>query len=328
MHRTARIVGVLIVALLLIAVIAYVARNPEKKSLDSTARATATGKFIPLSDGITEYELAGPVDGQTVVLCSGFSVPYYLWDSTAAALVANGFRVLRYNYYGRGFSDRPALRYDLASYNRQVAELLDTLHVRQPVDIAGISMGGAIAASFANDFPARVRSVTLVDPAIGTSSGARFPLGTPVVGEYVMTTFAAPSMAKGQLGDFLHPERYPDWVSRYAVQMQYKGFLHSLLATQRSDVFTRPATSFTTLAHSNTPILLVWGREDHTVPFTRSDTIRAAFPRAQLVAIDSAGHLPQIEQAAQFDSALVRFLRPKPEGVVIPRSAATRDLLL
>lgn len=309
MTRPGRIVGIALVAVVLLAIVAYVVRNPEKKSLDSAARATTSGKFIPLSDGITEYALEGPENAPTVVLCSGFSVPYYLWDSTAAALVANGFRVLRYNYYGRGLSDRPALRYDLASYNRQITELLDSLHVRRPVDIAGISMGGAIAASFADAFPTQVRTVTLVDPAIGTSSGAPAMLRIPGVAEYVMATLAAPSMARGQLGDFLHPERYPTWVSRYEVQMQYKGFLRSLLATQRSDVFTRPATSFTGLAQSGIPILVIWGRQDHTVPFSRSDAIRAAFPHATLVAIDSAGHLPQIEQAAQVDSVMVRFLR-------------------
>jgi len=321
MHRTARILGAALAAFLIIAIIAYVARNPEKKPLDNAARATASGKFIPLSDGITQYELAGPDTGATVVLCSGFSVPYYLWDSTAAALVANGFRVLRYNYFGRGYSDRPALRYDLASYNRQITELLDSLHIRRPVDIAGISMGGAIAASFADAFPSQVRTVTLVDPAIGTSSGAPTMLRIPGVGEYAMTALAAPSMASGQLSDFLHPERYPNWVPRYEEQMQYKGFLHSLLATQRADVFTRPASSFTTLARSGIPILIIWGRQDHTVPFSRSDTMRAAFPRAILVAIDSAGHLPQIEQAAQVDTAMVRFLRSHIDssGLASPR---------
>jgi pimeloyl-ACP methyl ester carboxylesterase len=264
---------------------------------------------VRLPDGVTQYEVDGPNDGEPVLLLSGFSVPYYLWDSTAAALATHGFRVIRYNYYGRGLSDRPDLPYDLATYNRQIVALLDSIHVRRPVDVGGISMGGAIAASFANSFPDKVRSVVLVDPAIGTSSGIPFPLSVPGVGEYVFATIAAPSMAKGQLSDFLHPERYPDWVSRYEEQMRYKGFLRALLATQRADVFTKPATSFTTLARSNTPILLIWGRQDHTVPFARSDTIRAAFPHAQFVAIDSAGHLPQIEQAARVDSLLVRFLQ-------------------
>jgi pimeloyl-ACP methyl ester carboxylesterase len=37
--------------------------------------------------------------------------------------------------------------------------------------------------------------------------------------------------------------------------------------------------------------------------------VRAAFPRAEFHAIDSAAHLPHIEQAALVDSILLRFLR-------------------
>ena len=57
----------------------------------------------------------------------------------------------------------------------------------------------------------------------------------PGVGEYLMTTFASPGMAKGQFDDFLHPERHPDWATRYEPQMQYRGFLRSMLQTTRGD---------------------------------------------------------------------------------------------
>jgi pimeloyl-ACP methyl ester carboxylesterase len=305
-------------ALVLIGVGVYVARNPERKTLDAAARATTQSKFIRLTDGITEYDLTGPATSHTVVLCSGATVPFYLWDSTRVALVANGFRVLRYNYYGRGFSDRPKLPYDLATYDRQLTELLDSLHISEPVDVAGISMGGVIAARFADRHPSRVRSVTLMDPAFSRTSTMPLPMRIPGVGDYIMHTVAAPGMAKGQLSDFLHPERHPEWVSRYEVQMQYKGFLHAILQTMRGDVLSSSAKSFSTLARGQTPILIVWGKSDQTVPFVNSDTVRAAFPRAEFYAIDSAGHLPQIEQAKVVDSVLVNFLRRvSPDGTIV-----------
>ncbi len=228
-------------ALVGIGTVAYVALDKERKTLDATARAGAPGEFVQLHDGITQYDLSGADTGRTIVLLSGATVPFYLWDPTRDALVASGFRVLRYNYFGRGFSDRPKLRYDLATYDRQLTELLDTLGIRRPVDVGGISMGGVIAANFADRHPERVRSLTLVDPGFGVMPDTPFPLGIPGVGEFVMTTVAAPTMAKGQLNDFLQPERYPDWVERYEEQMQYKGFLRSMLETMRGDVFKRPA---------------------------------------------------------------------------------------
>jgi pimeloyl-ACP methyl ester carboxylesterase len=310
MSRRSIVLTTTVVALALVAAVVYAARNPEQQTLDATARAGAPGQFVQLHDGLTQYDLAGPDTGRTVVLLSGATVPYYIWDPTRDALAANGFRVLRYNYFGRGFSDRPKLRYDLATYDRQLTELLDTLGVRGPVDLAGISMGGVIAANFADRHPERVRSLTLVGPGFGSIPETPLPLRIPGVGEFVMTV-AAPGMATGQLDDFLHPERHPDWVPRYKVQMRYKGFLRGMLGTLRGDVFKRPAASFTRLARSRTPILIVWGKADRTVPFSQSDAVRAAFPRAEFHAIDDAAHLPQIEQAVVVDSILVRFLRAR-----------------
>ena len=305
----ARIAGWLIAAVVFLVLAAYLVLDREHASLDAAARAGAPGKFARLTDGVTHYDLAGASDdNRTVVLLSGATVPYYIWDSTAVALAGHGFRVLRYDYYGRGYSDRPALRYDLATYDRQLTELLDSLGLRGPVDIAGVSMGGAIAASFADTHPDRVRTITLVDPAIGISRETPLPLRSAFTGNLALT-FGASSMAKGQLDDFVHPERYPDWVSRYETQMQYRGFRRSILETQRHDVFKRPARSFQTLARSGIPMLVLWGKEDHTVPIAFSDSIRAVFPRAEFHAIDGAGHLPHIEQAGVVDSILFEFLK-------------------
>lgn len=306
--RALRTIAIVLLALVLGGFVVQLSLDRERKTLDRTARNGVASQFVPLSDGITEYKLDGPRDGRVVVLLSGASVPFYIWDSTAAALGSNGFRVLRYNYFGRGFSDRPALRYDLATYDRQLTELLDTLGVRQPVDVAGLSMGGAIAANFADRHPGRVRTLTLVDPAIGVSRDIPLPLRIPGIGSLAMT-LGSSSMAKGQLDDFVHPQRYPDWVSRYEVQMRYKGFRRSIMETSRGDVMRKPAGSFTTLVRDSTPILLIWGKGDRTVPFARSDSIRAAFPRAEFHAIDDAGHLPNIEQAALVDSIMIAFLR-------------------
>ena len=86
--------------------------DQEALTLDGTARQSLEvmaygGSYVSLGAGVTHFELAGPPDAQTVVLVHGFSVPYYIWDPTFDALAAAGFRVLRYDLFGRGWSDRP-----------------------------------------------------------------------------------------------------------------------------------------------------------------------------------------------------------------------------
>jgi pimeloyl-ACP methyl ester carboxylesterase len=164
--RRWRIVG--LVALLVVVTGGfYLARNPERDTLDDAARSAAPGKFVRLSDGVTHYELSGPESGRAIVLVHGFSVPYYIWDSTAAALSAAGRRVLRYDQFGRGLSDRPSIEYTADVYDRQLGELLDSLHIADPVDLAGVSMGGWVTGTFTGRHPKRVHSLILVDPVAG-----------------------------------------------------------------------------------------------------------------------------------------------------------------
>src|SRR5579871_77548 len=145
-------------------------RNPERHTIDAAARRSAPGKFVRLTDGMTHYDVTGPDSGRTIVLVHGFSVPYYIWDSTAAGLAAAGNRVIRYDEYGRGWSDRPALPYDANLYDRQLRELLDALHTPR-VDLAGVSMGGWVTATFASRHPDRIRTLILIDPVTGTATG-------------------------------------------------------------------------------------------------------------------------------------------------------------
>ena len=114
----------------IIGYVMYRNANTEIYNLDDAARKTATGSFVKLSEGYTHYELSGPDTGKVVVLVHGFSVPYYIWDSTTAYLANAGFRVLRYDEFGRGFSDRPDKKYEAAFLRKQLTELLDSLKIQ------------------------------------------------------------------------------------------------------------------------------------------------------------------------------------------------------
>jgi hypothetical protein len=131
-----------LVLLILLLLIPYWAFNEESKTLDDNMRRGLPGQFIKLSDGYVHYELSGPEDGPVVVLIHGISTPYFIWDDAQSALTKAGFRVLRYDLYGRGFSDRPNVTYDEQLFDRQLLELLSALKIREPADLVGSSLGG------------------------------------------------------------------------------------------------------------------------------------------------------------------------------------------
>lgn len=287
----------------------YAVHDQEHLELNDQIRRSLPGTFVHLATGTTHYELAGPADAPTVVLIHGFSIPDYLWDPTFRYLVSAGFRVLRYDLFGRGYSDRPRVTYDGKLFDRQLVDLLSALKISARLHVVGCSMGGSIAVSFAARHPERVRSVTLIGP--GYLSGGRLPfrLGEPILGEYTMAVSVAPGLAESQREDLYHPERFPEYVEKYRPQMQYKGFRSALLSTLRHYIVADSSGDYRRLGQTGIPVLLIWGRYDRDVPLAVSEKIRAEIPKAQFHVIDDSAHVPHYEHPEVVNPILVTFLR-------------------
>ncbi|MBZ5537078.1 MAG: alpha/beta hydrolase [Acidobacteriia bacterium] len=255
------------------------------------------------------YELAGKDSERTIVLVHGFSVPYYLWDQNFNALVAAGFQVLRYDLYGRGYSDRPDGVYDAELFDRQLVELLAALKIQRPVDLVGASMGGPIIITFADRHPGQVRSLSLFDPAYLTGRKLPFPIRAPMVGEYIMAVTIAPSLPASQMDDFAHPERFPDYAARYRPQMQYKGFRHAIFSTIRHYLTRDDTDEYRRMGQSHKPVLLVWGKLDRDVPFATSEKVLQAIPQAEFHPIEDSAHVPYYENPEIVNLILISFLK-------------------
>ncbi len=281
----------------------------EPLELTPQTRATLPGQFVTLPDGVTHYELTGPEDGQVVVLIHGFSTPMFLWDPTVPALTAAGLRVLRYDLFGRGYSDRPPVTYNADLFDRQLLHLLDALGLSAPVDLLGLSMGGLIAINFADRHPERVRRLALEDPA-GFSMSVTLralALFLPVLGDVLMALAGNWLMVGGLPRDFYRPERYPEYYEKYKAQLPYRGFKRAILSTMRNMSLAGMAETYARVGHQGRRTLLIWGRQDVTVPFVASEQVRAAIPQIEFHAIDEAGHIPHYERPEIVNPILVAF---------------------
>jgi len=289
----------------------YVYANPERIELDDLGRAEVVGQYIALSAGTTRYEMTGPDTGRVAVLVHGFSVPAYIWDSTYRALALAGHRVIRYDLFGRGWSDRPDGAYDGAFHSAQLGELLDSLRVTGPVDLFGLSFGGFVVAHFASTHPQRVRTLVLVDPMTAAPALPGF-LSVPVLGSAYWQTQVVPTMDDNQASDFLHPENFPGWAERYRPQMRFRGFGRALLRSRREAGKVDFPAMYAKIAQWGTPVLLVWGKQDSTLPIADAENVTRAITAAEFFPVDSAGHLPHLEQAALFNARVFAFLAAHP----------------
>jgi pimeloyl-ACP methyl ester carboxylesterase len=294
------------------------ALETEHREIGSEARSLAPGSFVELTNGQVHYELAGAGDGRLVVLTHGFSVPSFIWDPTFDELLSQGFRVLRYDLYGRGYSDRPDVAYDRTLYVEQLRELLLELGIEDPVDLVGLSMGGPVIAAFTDSYPERVARLIFVDPFVGPADTG--VLAIPGLGEYLAVVYFSRILPKRLAEDFYNPEKVPAWEGRYREQMRYRGFRRALLRSLRQFMVEDFSGLYAEVGDLGKPTLLVWGRHDRTVPFAHSEQV-AQLLGAKLLVVEEAGHTPHLERPGVFEPELLGFLRDRRQvqGAGAPR---------
>lgn len=269
---------------------------------------------VRLSDGWTNYELTGDSQGgHTVVLIHGGTIPLCIWEAQVEKLRASGFRVLRYDQFGRGYSDRPKIPYSRDLFLRQLKELLDSLKIKEPVTLLGPSFGGAIAVNFASHYPERVRSMVLVSPALNLLNsdsplaGYIKLLRTPIVGISLYKLFVRSKLIRR--GRSLVPGgsgSHCDTVFQY--QFTCKGTEHSLFSMFKSDAYGDYREATKKAGSSVKQILLLRGMEDKDITPKMIAEVREDLPDARFVEIEKSGHNPGTDAAAKFNDLVVEFI--------------------
>jgi pimeloyl-ACP methyl ester carboxylesterase len=282
----------------------------ETKELNEAVRREAGGSYITLADGVTHYEFGGLENGSPVVLVHGFSVPFFIYDPTFDFLTQSGFRVLRYDLFGRGFSDRPNVRYDIHFFVKQLKDLLDALDM-QKVDLVGLSMGGPITAAFTAKHPRYVGRQVLIDPAGAepvqlpkTLKAAKIP----VLGELLIGLVGSDRMVKGVASDIFDPALVEMFQSKYKIQMGYAGFKRAILSTMRSGMLDSFLDTYKKVGALKKPTLIFWGENDTTTPFNDHPLILDALPHAEFHPVKDCSHIPHYEKPEIVNPILLEFL--------------------
>jgi hypothetical protein len=115
-----------------------------------SARSLARSLVLLQIYGKTHYHLEGPSYAkELVVFIHGVGDYGYRFECMANAMNAAGYRTLRFDIFGRGFSESPDdCRYDVDMYVGHVQSLLQRLELADmPVTVVGHSMGGLVVRS-------------------------------------------------------------------------------------------------------------------------------------------------------------------------------------
>ena len=269
------------------------------------------GKRIELSGGWTHYDLSGPEGGQVVVLLHGGTIPMWTWDRQVPVLVEAGFRVLRYDMFGRGRSDCPRTTYERPLYERQVLDLLDSLGLDDPVHLVGISFGGGTSANFAVRHPKRVDRLALIAPVVTYKHGKTMVrlLAYPYVGELLMRVTGvrkiesrAGELWKGAPGSARYERLFHE-------QIHSEGFVRAFLSMMRTDALGDYRDVYRALGGQDRRFLLVWGTADEEIPRESILFLRDVLPGLAYHELEGIGHGSVSEAADRVNEILLGFLR-------------------
>jgi pimeloyl-ACP methyl ester carboxylesterase len=247
--------------------------------------------FLRLSDGLCHYRVDGPSKGPVILLIHGATVPAWELDRLVPFLTAAGYRTLRADLFGHGYSDRPRVKYELALFVRQLSELLDALHVTKPVHLIGHSLGAAVGACLAARQPSRFSRLVLAAPLLGYTGNMKAArlLEIPLLGELLIPTYVLPMLVRRRTRRYRAIED-GRFVGKFKSQLRKPGFGRALLSLIRSGTLGDQSECYRALARHTHPILVLRGADDGIVTPRQIDVILDLAPRAVFRELGGTAH--------------------------------------
>ena len=292
---------------------ALAAPSPGVEACAAARRALGPprGSFLTTSRGFTHYTLDGPEDGPLLVLSHGLGAAVTTFDFLVEDAAQAGFRVLRYDFYDRGWSTTDPEAYASNGYQHglafgedvyvsQAEELLRGLGLLdRPALWVGHSTGAAVGIAYARKNPAAVRAMCLMGAAglpVRKPLAARcadLPLGvgnllTRLLGRRTFVKFVRKAL--GHIADE-DPQKME--VLRSLLDNNPRYF-SSIRSTNKHFPFSTLEGAYRDICARKTPILLVWGEADGATPFENclkmEEIARAAGAPAERISFPDEPH--------------------------------------
>jgi 3-oxoadipate enol-lactonase len=255
--------------------------------------------FAEFDDIRLHYLDEGPLDGAPIVFAHALGTGTLLWDAILPHLPP-GLRIIRYDARGHGLSSCPPAPYSMGTLVRDAERLLDHLSVRDAMFV-GLSIGGMVAQGLAVKRPDLIRAMVLSNTAakIATPEIWASRIATARAGD--MAELARASCERWFTRAFLKENRHLPWLE-LLTRHDPEGYIGCASAISGTDFYT-PTSGL------RLPTLGIAGSEDGSTP---PDLLRETvdlIPGSQFQLIRRAGHVPPVDQPADYARHLRDFLR-------------------
>ena len=216
--------------------------NLNRENIDiSEFRLNSGYEEVKLSDGITSYKDIGDKNNKVIILVHGATFGSLAYEKYVNVFIENNYRVITYDQYGRGYSDRIHGNVSIELMEKQLKELIEHCEV-EDVIFYGISFGASVVAKYASNNPDNISFIGYQVPLINSSNIPLLAiLRLPLYGDLLIRGFLVPSVLK-------RIEEYEDLMSKelldhYIKQFEVKGtenffrkfFLGSAMSNRLND---------------------------------------------------------------------------------------------
>jgi pimeloyl-ACP methyl ester carboxylesterase len=271
----------------------------------TTAFAQATpDKSVTIFGAKINYVEAGDPGKPKVILLHGLGGSIGNWQLTIPAL-SKDYHVFALDQVGFGRSDKPMLKYRVATYVDFLDRFMAELRIEK-ASLVGNSMGGWVAGLTAIKYPKRVEKIVLVDAAgilpKEYNEADLYQLNNSTRDEVranMKKLFATPALRDNEL--------LVDQFMTGRVEASDGYTINSLIESiRRKEDFLNDR-----LGEIKKPTLIIWGKQDGLLPVADATTFHKGIAGSQILLLDNAGHAPQIEKPLEFLKAVSDFLRAK-----------------
>lgn len=310
------ILYVLIAIVLVIAGFRLAAVLRETQSLEEAR--PATGRVLETAQGDIFVTTTGS-DGPPVLLLHGTGAWGGLWQETADALSAAGYEAHAMDLPPFGFSERPEDHdYSRQAQARRVIATARALGTR-PVLVAH-SFGASAGVEAALRDPDAFDGLVIVAGAlgVGTADDAAkalpFPLRSLAVRQAAVSLTATNPLAiRSLLAQMLYrKERASEVYAEILKQPLRVEGSTAAVADWAPSLLVPPAEALSTRASAYRTLPLqteiIWGDQDSITPLAQGEALHGLIPDSEMTVLVDVGHVPQVEDPAALQAALISAL--------------------
>ena len=151
---------------------------------------------LKLTECVTSYKDLGDKNNEVIVLIHGATFGSLAYEEYVNVFLENNYRVITYDQYGRGFSDRVDTHISIELMEKQLKELIEHCEAENVI-LYGVSFGAAVAAKYASNNPENVSFIGYQVPLINS---ANVPLLSivkiPLYGDLLSRVLLVPNVLK------------------------------------------------------------------------------------------------------------------------------------